>query len=63
MILASTSIGRSMKLQILISLLMSKFKLEFSFIKQNFSGAISQDSSGSVVENAGVKYADPWIEL
>ena len=33
---------------------MSKFQLEISFIKQKLSEVISQDSSGSVVKDAGV---------
>ena len=39
------------------------YKLEISFIKQKLNEVISQDSSGSVVKDAGVSYGGPWFEL
>ena len=48
-----------MKLQ---TLYISRFTLEFSFIKQKLSKAINQDSSGSVVKDVDVRYGDPWFE-
>ena len=45
-------------------LIMSRFQLEISFIKQKLSEVpISQGSSGSVVKDAGVRYGGPWFEL
>ena len=49
-----------MKLQTLI---INRFQLEISFIKQKLSEVISQGSSGSVVKDAGVSYGGPWFEL
>ena len=42
---------------------LSRFQLEISFIKQKLGKEISQDSSGSVVKDAGVRYGGPWFEL
>ena len=42
---------------------LSRFQLEISFIKQKLSKVINQDSSGSVVKDAGVRYGGPWFEL
>ena len=44
-------------------MIISRFQLEISFIKQKLSEVISQRSSGSVVKDAGVRYGGPWFEL
>ena len=46
-----------------LRLIISRFQLEISFIKQKLSKVISQGSSGSVVKDAGVRYGGPWFEL
>ena len=44
-------------------LIISRFQLEISFIKQKLSEVVSQGSSGLVVKDAGVRYGGPWFEL
>ena len=46
-----------------MKLQMFNYKLEISFIKQKLSEVISEDSSGSLVKDAGVRYGDLWFEL
>ena len=49
-----------MKLQALI---ISRFQLEISFIKQKLCEVISQGSSGSMVKDVSVRYGGPWFKL
>ena len=46
-----------------MKLQMFNYMLEIPFIKQELSEVISQDSSGSVVKDAVVRYGGPWFEL